>query len=256
MVRMPENNRLERIWKIAQVDFKKRYYNTKIGLLWALLNPLFRLFVYYFVFTWLGRQRGENFGIYLFGGILLWAAFTESAGGGMRILTKKKYLIENIQFDKRDLFLSNTCAVFIGFFFNIFAYIIISLLTGIPIFSQIVYVPILFLNLFILGMGVGMILGFINIYLKDIVHLWKMLTMLGFWSAPIIFPLENFVGKLETLLYLNPVSGIIINFRNCVLYNKPIEIDFLVWDFVYAVLLFIIGQYLIKRHWTNFLENI
>jgi len=48
--RIPENNRVERIWKLAQLDFKKRYYNDNLGILWSLLEPLFRIGIYYFIF--------------------------------------------------------------------------------------------------------------------------------------------------------------------------------------------------------------
>ncbi|MFK7934051.1 MAG: hypothetical protein AB8G22_11130, partial [Saprospiraceae bacterium] len=48
---IPANNRLERIWILAKVDFKKRYYHSSLGLVWALLNPIFQLSVYYTVFT-------------------------------------------------------------------------------------------------------------------------------------------------------------------------------------------------------------
>ena len=50
---LPENNRLERIWKLAQVEFKKRYYNDRLGLVWALLNPLFQMGIYYLVFKYI-----------------------------------------------------------------------------------------------------------------------------------------------------------------------------------------------------------
>ena len=49
--RLPENNRIELIWKLAQVDFKKRYYNDSLGLFWALLNPIFRILIYCLLYT-------------------------------------------------------------------------------------------------------------------------------------------------------------------------------------------------------------
>ena len=92
-------SRLERIWKIAQVDFKKRYYNDRLGLLWALINPLTQISIYYFVFTRIFQRNQENFVLYLFCGILTWLAFTEATKMGSRVLIRKKYLTENIQFN-------------------------------------------------------------------------------------------------------------------------------------------------------------
>lgn len=251
---LPENNRYERIWKLAQVDFKKRYYNTRLGLVWALINPAFRMFIYVFVFTWLGRMRFENFGFYIFGALIVWMSFSEATNKGINGLTKKKYLIENIQFNKIDLFISNVMAVFFGLLFNLGVYLVISILSGIPIYSQILWIPFLLLNHFVLCLGVSMILSVLSIFMKDILHMWVMIIMLGFWTAPIIFPQENFTGYLEFLLFINPAGGIIINMRNALLYGNPIDITFLIHCWIYAIVLYGIGQFLVKRYWQDAME--
>lgn len=253
--RLPESNRYERIWKLAQVDFKKRYFNTELGLLWALINPLFRLFVYFFVFTWLGRMKSENFGLYIFSALIIWMAFSEATSKGIAMLNQKKYLLENIKFNKVDLFLSSSIAVFLGLVFNISAYIGVSLLKGIPIYPQIVWIPLLLINLFILCAGMSMILATLNIYFKDIKHLWAICIMLGFWTMPAIFPLENFTGNLEYLLFINPTAGILINFRNALLYGNPIDCIFLGYCLLYSSFIYFIGRFLLKRYWQDGMER-
>lgn len=252
---LPENNRYERIWKIAQVDFRKRYFNTKLGLLWALINPLFRLFVFYFVFAWIGRMRGDNFGIYIFGALIIWMSFMEVTSSGIRLMHTKKYLLMNIQFNKLDLFISNTTAGFMGFLFNLTAYMLISIGVGIPIIPEIIWLPFLIINLYILALGVSLILAVINIYLKDIHHVWSMYSLLGFWTMPSIFPMERFTGYLEILLWINPVAGILVNIRNILFYGKPIEWKFFFYNFALAILLYLIGEHLLKKHWQNSLEK-
>ena len=253
---LPENNRFERIWKLAQVDFKKRYYNTRLGLIWALIKPAFRMFVYLFVFTWIGRMRSENFGFYIFGALIIWLSFVEATNKGINGLTKKKYLIQNIQFNKLDLFASNTLAVFIGLVFNMCVYLLISFSSGIFLFWQILWVPLLLLNHFILCLGISMILSVISIFFKDIQHLWSMIVMLGFWTAPIIFPQESFTGYMQILLFINPAAGIIINMRNALLYGNSIDVNFLFHCWVYALSLYFIGKFLVKRYWQDAMERI
>lgn len=253
--KIPDNNRYERIWKIAQVDFKKRYFNTKLGLLWALINPLFRLFVFYFVFSWIGRQRGDNYGIYIFGALIIWMSFMEATSSGIRLLHAKKYLLMNIQFNKLDIFISNTTAGYMGFAFNLAAYMIISIAVGIPITKDIIWLPFLVINLYLMALGISLILAVINIYLKDIHHAWSMFSLLGFWTMPSVFPMENFTGKLQILLWANPVAGILVNFRNIVFYNNPINYSFLIYNFLLAVCFYIIGEYLLERHWQYSLEK-
>ncbi len=242
----PENNRLERIWKLAEVDFRRRYYDNLLGLFWALINPLFRVAVYYFAFTQLLEGRMENYALYLFSGIIFWLFFTEGTNKGLTIMVQKKYLIENIQFNKLDLFYSSTLSVFIGFMFNLLAYLAVSIISGVPFYGSIAFFPLLVINMFILVLSVSMFLATLNIYIKDIKHLWAMLIMAGFWVTPIFLPREAFSGKFEILLYMNPVAGIIINVREVLLYGRMPEMNFLLWNFAYAVTLLATATILFK----------
>ena len=252
--KVPESNRWERVWKLAQIDFRRRYFNTRLGLLWAFINPVFRLFVYLFVFSWLGRMRREGFGFYIFSALIVWLAFAESSNKGAAILRSKKYLIQNIEFKKIDLFTSSTISVFMGLTFNLTAYLVISFLSGNSIYLEILWLPILLANLFVLCMGISMILSVIDIYAKDINHLWQMLLMLGFWTIPAIFPLEYFTGFLEIFLWANPVAGIIINLRKATLYGEVLDYYFLLHCWIYALIIFYAGKYLIEKHWVRFIE--
>ena len=108
----PENNRFERIWMLGKVDFRKRYYDSKLGLVWALINPLFRLCVFYYVFTVLFERGGDNFVLHLFSGLIFWFFFVETTKKALVIFKQKKYLIENISFNKLDLFYSLILSTF------------------------------------------------------------------------------------------------------------------------------------------------
>lgn len=211
--RLPENNRVERIWKLAQVDFKKRYYNDKLGLLWALLNPLFKIAIYYMVFTLVFKIGIENYAVFLFAGLILWMAWTEASTKGLSIIQSKKYLIENIKFNHIDLYISLTISVFIGFSFNLAAYLIFVAGVGIPWTWNLLYMPLILINVFMLCIGTAMILTVIQIYFKDIKHLWAIIVLAGFWSSGIFRRGELFLEALPPLRYLNPFVGIVMNMR-------------------------------------------
>jgi ABC-type polysaccharide/polyol phosphate export permease len=210
---IPENNRYERIWKLAQVDFKKRYYNDKLGLFWALLNPLFKIAIYYMVFTHVFKIDIENYAVFLFAGLILWMAWTEASGKGLSIIQSKKYLIQNIKFNHIDLYISLTISVFIGFMFNLAAYLIFVLGVGIPWTLNILYMPLILLNVFILCIGTSMILTVIQIYFKDIKHMWAIITLAGFWSSGIFRRGELFLEAFPPLRVINPFVGIVMNMR-------------------------------------------
>ncbi len=211
--RIPENNRVERIWKLAQVDFKKRYYNDKLGLFWALLNPLFKIAIYYMVFTFVFQINIEHYAIFLFAGLILWMAWTEASTKGLSLINTKRYLIENIKFNHIDLYISLTISVFIGFAFNLAAYLVFVAAVGIPFTFNLLYMPLILINVFILCIGSAMILTVIQIYFKDIKHLWAIITLAGFWSSGIFRRGELFLEAFPPLRVINPFVGIVMNMR-------------------------------------------
>lgn len=255
----PENNRLERIWKLAQVDFKKRYYNDRLGLFWAFLNPALKVMVYYLLFTIIFKRAIEgipNYALFIFSGIIFWQNFTETSKACMRVILQKKYLIENIRVKKIDLFLSITLASLMGFLFNVVAYIVISLFTGAEYGPNALLIPLLILNTSMIGMGFGMILSVVFIFVRDINHLLDIVFLFGFWSSGIFFRGEIFIEIFPPFLYLHPFVGIIMNVRNTMLYNHPVNVELLYSDLIYGLLLVVIGYFILKKFSHKALEKI
>ena len=111
-------NKLERLWLLAKIEFKLRYYENKVGLLWALIKPLMDIAIYYTVFQIILKQGIPAFASYLFIGLILWNFFVESTTGTVQILHVKKYLYEYSNMNKLEIYISTIFSTSIGFFFN------------------------------------------------------------------------------------------------------------------------------------------
>jgi len=249
-------NRVERIIKIAQVDFKKRYSDDILGLFWALINPIFRIAVYYFVLTKAFGFKEENYAFMLFSGLIIWMSFAETTRKGMNLLRSKRYLISSIQFDKVDMFIANGLTVFTAFVFNFGAYIITALLFGIKFSHSIFYMPLLLIIMFLISLGVGMILSIINLFAKDIQHLWAMILLFGLWTSGVFGRSEAFLTAFPPLKYINPFLGIIENARNIMLHGQSFDWVLLAFSFTYASLVFIIGLIVFKKYSHLALEKL
>ena len=249
--RLPDRNRVERVWKLAQVGFKKRYYNDRLGLLWALINPAIRIMVYYTVFTFVldrGREGIDNFAIFIYSGLLLWLTFNEGSMAGMRILKNNKYLIQNIQFNHIDLFLSSTLAVFMGLAFNTIVYLVVCLAFGMPLGVQTLFIGVLYINLFLILMGSAMLLATIKVYLEDITHLWAIVTLIGFWSSGIFFPAQAILDKFYPMLYINPFVGMIDNMRNVTMLGVGPNYHYAMINMIAGLVIYFIGYFFFKKY--------
>lgn len=257
---IPENNRLERIWKLAQVDFKKRYYNDRFGLMWALLNPLFRVGIYYVAFNLiLNRSRigVDNFALFLFSGLIFWMTFVSTIRKGMRIYIQKKYLIENIRLNITDLYISHGISSLMGLSFNIIAFILASLFLGSNISIHAIWlIPIQTIVLLLLSVGISMILSIIYIYLRDINHFLDLIILLFFWTSGIIIPIQNIADEIPIISVLNPMIGYFENIRAVLVYNSTINLESLISVSVFSICIYTIGSILISTFAPKLYENI
>lgn len=244
---LPKNNRFERIWILAKTDFKKRYYDSSLGMLWALMNPLLRLAVYTIAFEFIRVGASENFHMYLFSALLCWMFFTELTNKALKALNGKKYLLQNVQFNWLDIFYSLTISTSLGFLFNLVAYFLMGFISGIFPTFYVLWMPVLILNVCLIGLGFSLILASVSIFLKDVVHIWSVFTLAGFWTAPIFFPLEAIKDSYPAFLYIHPVTPIMINVRNSTFYHQPLDIEFFAWGWLYAIAVLFIGFFLFEK---------
>lgn len=252
--RLPENNKLERIWILAKTDFIQRYYGTKLGVVWALINPFFQLIVYYLVFKILFATKVPNFALYLFSGIIILMFFSESTSKGLILLSKQKHILENIVMNKLDLYYSALISTFMGFGFNFLTYLIFSLFFTVNYTVYVIFIPVLILNLCILILAIQLILGIIHVYFRDINHLWDMALLLFFWGSPVFYGKEVIIDQIPIIMVINPLAGILVNLRESLLFGQAPLFDVMVYNMIFAVVLLIIALFIFKKHSSKAIE--
>lgn len=256
---LPEENRLELTWLLAKMDFSKRYYDSILGLFWALINPLMRVFVYYIAFTYLiGRAVDgiDNFALYLFSGLIVLMFFNEGTNKGMKLLMKNRYLSENAQFQKMDLFVASCIGTTLGFVFNVTAFVVFSLLLGETIPPTIVFLPVLVLNLYLLILGMSLILSVVFIFFKDLTHLWGIVTLFLFWTAPVFFDADAIAGKFPFMPFVHPIFGLVENVRAVILDGNMPDYFFLAYNYLYAFFFLWVGLYFFRKYEYKALEKL
>lgn len=244
------SNKLERLWLMAKIEFKLRYYENKLGLLWALIKPVSDIIIYYVAFELIMKQGIPNFISFLFIGLIIWNFFVESTTGTIQILYTKKYLYEYTNMNKLEIYLSHILSNCIGFFFNLLMFTLYFhfLEKDVPGYSlyALYFIPI-FLNLLVIALAFSLILSNIYIIANDITQIWMVIVSIGFWLSPILFKLEVFREALPGVDYINPISGIIINARNVLLYQTQPDWGLFFFDWAYGITLLLIGLLLLNK---------
>jgi ABC-2 type transport system permease protein len=244
------SHKMERIWLLAKIEFKLRYYENRLGLLWALIKPLMDIAIYYTVFQIILKQSIPAFASFLFIGLILWNFFIESTSGTIQILNTKKYLYEYSNMNKLEIYVSTIFSNSIGLFFNFVMFLIFyNFLEKESIGPSIynLWIVVIFLNVFILSLGVSLILSTIYIVAKDITQIWTVFTSFLLYLSPIFYKLKTFRATLPHFDYLNPIAGIIINSRKIMMEGSNPDFRLLSFDLGYAVLLLVGGLVLLNK---------
>lgn len=244
------SNKFERLWLLAKIEFKLRYYENKLGLFWALLKPIMDVTIYYVVFKVVLKSDVPAFASYLFIGLILWNFFVESTSGTIQILHTKKHLYEYSNMNKLEIYISTLLSNTIGFFFNMVMFIIFYLFIepeAAPLTPFALWIFPLFLNLFILSLAFSLILSSLYVIAKDITQIWTVITTFLFFLSPIFFKLSLFKEALPSFDYANPIAGIIINARLVIMEAKNPNYELLVFDLGYAIFFLLIGAILLNK---------
>ena len=237
----------ERIWKLAKIEFKLRYYENKLGLFWALLKPSTQLFIYYIAFNVLFKTGIENFALYTFTGLILWEFFVEGSLGLIAILQTKKYLYEYSNMSKVEIYLASIVSISLGFLFNCVILMFFIYLSNTTVGWNILYLPLIFLNLFIFTFGLSMILSNVYVLVKDIQQIWVLINQAFMWVSPIFFSDLLIKEKIGNIEFFNPLFGILVNFRNILLFNKAPDFYLLLLNMGHAILIIIIGLVMLRQ---------
>ncbi len=244
------SNKLERIWLLAKIEFKLRYYENKLGLFWALLKPIMDMCIYYVAFKVILKSDVPSFASYLFIGLIFWNFFVESTSGGIQILYIKKYLYEYSNMNKLEIYVSTLFANSIGFFFNFIMFLLFYNLfekhSGGLSFSNF-WIITLFITLFILSLGLALILSTIYIVAKDITQIWVVFTSFLFFLSPIFYKLSTFKNALPAFEFGNPIAGIIINARRVMMEGLQPDFRLLAFDLGYAFVFLSIGLIFLNK---------
>lgn len=248
-------NRIERIYLFAKTDYYLRYYGSKLGVLWSFLNPFFQILVYYFVFSYLiFRGRDSSFILYLFTGIITWQFFAESTNQAINLFNKQRFILQNMHLAKVDFFYSLTLSKFYAYMVSFLIYFIFAQIFFDPQYSwKLIYLIPVFIGLYLFTLGISFFLATLYIYLRDMIHMWTIILLAGFWLVPIIWDYHIILENYKFMAY-NPITGFLIGIRQITLDNTAPDSNILGGNFLISLLIFMLGYVFMMKKSKKALE--
>lgn len=242
-------------------DFKTKYAGSFLGIVWAFIQPLITIFVYWFAFqVGLRSQDVGNFpfALWFMAGLIPWFFFSDGLNGGTNALIDYSYLVKKVVFNIDILPLVKVIsAVFVHIFFIVFLLIMYALYGYYPdLYSlQILYYS---LCLFLLVLGLSYITATLVVFFRDLGQIVNIILQVGVWMTPILWNIDTMQvsDTIKKLLKLNPVYYVVQGYRDALINKAGFwEHPWLTLYFwLFTLLAFFIGTRLFKKLRLHFAD--
>lgn len=250
------------IWKLAKNDFKKRYAGSYMGAVWAMVQPVVTVAMYYVVFDKLmgnGINRGNGeipFVLFLTAGLVPWFYFNEALNNGTNALLEYNYLVKKVVFKISILpIIKIIAATFIHVFF-VCVLLLVAALYG--YYPTIYTIQILYYSacLFIFVLALCYTTCSVVIFFRDLGQIINIALQIGMWATPILWNINTINAKWVVILKLNPLVYIVNGYRSAIYEKEWFFQDFFstMYFWIVTVVLFGIGAAIFKRLKVHFAD--
>ena len=254
----------ELIWKLAKNDFKKRYAGSTMGRVWAFVQPVVTVLMYYCVFGLIFPTRAQlaasgittPYVLWLTAGLVPWFYFSEAIGGGTSALIEYNYLVKKVVFKISILpIIKVIAATFIHVFF-VLIMLVLYFIYGYKPGIYLIQLPYYTFCMFFLCLAISYSTCAIVVFFKDLSQIIAILLQVGMWATPILWEIGSIPEKYRIIFKLNPVFYIVNGFRSALFEKQWFFEDFYstMFFWITAAIIFGIGALVFKRLKPHFAD--
>jgi ABC-type polysaccharide/polyol phosphate export permease len=208
--------------ELVKRDFQGRYAGSVLGFVWSLVQPVWLIVLYTFVFSTVMKivpvgTQTSHFSIFLFGGLLPWTALQEGVLRSATAITDNASLVKKLRFPSEILILAVVLAALVHE--AIAAVIFTAALLWVGEFSW-GGLPLLLVALPLqvgLTLGLGLLVASLHVFFRDTAQILGMVFNVWFYLTPIVYPLALVPSRYRTWLELNPLTALVGLYRQAFL---------------------------------------
>jgi lipopolysaccharide transport system permease protein len=209
------------LYTLTAHRIKVRYKQSVLGIFWAVLQPLSLMLIYTVVFSWFARMPSDGvpYTVFAYTALMLWSSFSTALINATNGLVSHTSLVTKVYFPREILPLTY---VFAAVFDMVIASIVLE---GLLIYYDIsltlkaFYVIPIILILTVFTTSIAFIFSAIQVRFRDVGVGMPLLMQLWMFASPVVYSLKSVPEKWHTLFMLNPMVGILENFRGVILHG-------------------------------------
>ncbi len=240
------------ICTMSQHRVRVRYKQSMLGIAWAILQPLSLMLIYTVIFSYVAKipSNGQPYAIFVFVGLLPWTYFSTTLNAATNSLVSHINLVTKVYFPREILPLTYVLAAFFDFLIALLIMACMMVYYHTSVTANLLWtIPIIVLmTLFVTAMA--LISSAAQVRFRDVGVGIPLLLQIWMYATPVVYPLSTIAKlskPLRVIYMLNPMVGIIENFRRTVLQGIGPDMTSLVLSCAVSLIL-LPGAYIYFKH--------
>lgn len=252
------------IFMFLKRHFTSAYKQTILGPLWFLITPLLTSSIFTVVFGQIAKISTDGVPQFLFylAGNTTWGYFASCLTSTASTFTGNSHIFSKVYFPR--LVMPITSVIYALFSFLIQFLLMLGMIAYFAfVRGEIVHpniwvlsLPVLLLQMALLGMGLGTIISSVTTKYRDLSILVGFGTHLWMYATPIAYPLSQVPPVLEKIIRLNPMTPIVNNFKYAFLGCGQLEVSSWIYSWTFTVVIFIIGVLIFSKTEKTFIDSV
>jgi ABC-type polysaccharide/polyol phosphate export permease len=191
----------------AMADLRHRYSGTGLGLFWNVIVPLTQIAVYAVVFSKLmktGLPQG-SWVLYLSAGVLTWVGFQECVTRGVTSFLENAAYLKKLPIPEQVFVARSAVAATFSLGISLALLTVLAVVSNGGRFAAVwLLVPVACVMWQAMGFGMGLLLGTVNVFIRDVGPIVGVVFQIWMWTVPIIYPDDILAGWMQTVVKFNP----------------------------------------------------
>ncbi len=249
----------ELLFMLTWRDVKIRYKQSIMGFAWAILMPVLvigsGLIVMVAFSTISGKPVNKVDVLSIAVKSVPWAFVVSAVRFATNSLVMNKELVTKIYFPREILPYASVLAALFDFLVaeSVLAVLLVATRVGASIY--LLWVPVLLSLLLLLTSGLAILMACANLFFRDVKYLVEVALTYGIFFTPVFYSAST-LGKMGTLLLLNPVGPILESLRDVIILHRSPDFRWLTYSAVWAILGFVISWKIFQKAESSFAESV
>lgn len=244
--------------QLVTKDFKRKYRRSVLGIAWSVLNPLMMMVIMSIVFSFVFRADIENYPLYLILGNITFSFMSESTSQALMSFIDAAPLLKKVRVSRFVFPVQKVLFALVNFTFSLVAVALVMLWFRVVPTWHIIWLPVCLFLLVLFCSGIGLIVGSLAVFFRDVVHLWSVVLTAWTYLTPIFWVPTQLAANgapawIMSIVELNPMYGFVTFMRDIFLWNQNPSMQTLALCVIWALVMLGIGIFVFRKTQHKFI---